>query len=121
MISNFSVKTLILPGGDCFFLNNNELFVRADAPIDDSIIRDRLISVTVKATEDSLAQRSSQVVVNIPVSGDDHQPHLQDFYEADVLSDWSGLSGNTTFTATDDDVLIPNNCNFRLIPGSDNI
>ena len=125
-----------MAGADCFYLTNNELFVRADAPISESVIRNRLISVIVKvnwwetwndldwsdylslqATEQSLAERSSQVVVNIPVSGDDHQPRLQDFYQAEVLADGS-LSGNTTFTATDDDVLIPNDCNFRLIPGA---
>ena len=64
----------------------------------------------------SQAERSSQVVVNIPVAGDQHQPQLQDFYQADILSNGS-LSGNTTFTATDDDVLIANNVNFKLIPG----
>ena len=52
------------------------------------------------------------------MSGDDHQPRLQDFYQAEVLADGS-LSGDTTFTATDDDVLIPNDCTFRLIPGGD--
>ena len=71
---------------------------------------------SLQATEESQAQRSSQVVVNIPVAGDDHQPQLQDFYQAEVLGDGS-LSGNTTFTATDEDVLIPNNCSFKLIPG----
>ena len=52
------------------------------------------------------------------MSGDDHQPRLQDFYQAEVLADES-LSGDTTFTATDDDVLIQNDCTFRLIPGGD--
>ena len=52
------------------------------------------------------------------MSGDDHQPRLQDFYQAEVLADGS-LSGDTTFTATDDDVLIQNDCTFRLIPGGD--
>ena len=56
-------------------------------------------------------------MVNIPVAGDEHLPSLQDFYHADVLADGSGLTGNTTITATDDDVLIQNNCIFRLIPG----
>ena len=56
-------------------------------------------------------------MVNIPVAGDDHQPQLQDFYQAEVLGDGS-LSGNTTFTATDEDVLLPNNCSFKLIPDS---
>ena len=50
LISNFSGKNVLLPGDDCFYLKNNELFVRANAPIGDSVIRDRLISVTVKVS-----------------------------------------------------------------------
>ena len=39
---------MFLPGGDCFYLKDNELFAKANAAIGDSVIRDRLISVTVK-------------------------------------------------------------------------
>ena len=42
---------MFLPGGDCFYLKDNELFVKANAPIVDSVIRDRLISLTVKVNK----------------------------------------------------------------------
>ena len=63
-------------------------------------------------------QRHSQVVVNIPVVGDDNPPTLdKDLYQAEILDVASGVVGDTTFTANDKDVLIPNNCIFKLIPG----
>ena len=72
----------------------------------------------LQATEESPSQRSSQVVVNIPVVGDDNPPVLdQDLYLAEILDISSGVSGDTTFSASDPDVLIPELFNFRLIPG----
>ena len=72
----------------------------------------------MQATEESLIRRHSQVVVNIPVLGDDNPPILdKNLYQAQILDIASGLSGDTTITASDDDLLIPNNCSFKLIPG----
>ena len=72
----------------------------------------------LQATEESPSERSSQVVVNIPVAGDDNPPVLdKDLYLAEILDISSGVSGDTTFSASDPDVLIPELFNFRLIPG----
>ena len=71
-----------------------------------------------QATEESQTRRESEVVVNIPLAGDDNLPLLDsDLYQAEILDLETGLTGDTTFTASDPDILIPSDLLFRLVPG----
>ena len=59
--SNFADKNVILPGKDCFHLNNSQLFVKANAIIDETVIRNRLISVMVKVRNGCSDQKFSNI------------------------------------------------------------
>ena len=71
-----------------------------------------------QATEATVTGRDSNVTVIIPVAGDDHAPQLdEDSYDLKIVQvgdQWT-LEPDTTFTATDEDKLVENKCDFTLL------
>ena len=77
-----------------------------------------LTLLPIKATEETPNAYFSEAVVIVPLAGDDHNPQLdKERYETKIIENGNGwtLSPSIDVTATDDDKLIENKCNFELI------
>merc|ERR1711892_1422395 len=74
----------------------------------------RLVTVVVKATENTVTGRSSIVVVNIPIAGDDNSPQLEpSFYTTKLSTEDDGSTWTmdpvAPFKPTDKDPMLENN------------
>merc|ERR1711892_1180762 len=84
----------------------------------------RLVTVVVKATENTDTGRSSVVVVNIPIAGDDNSPQLEpSFYTTKLSSEDDGSTWTmdpvAPFKPTDKDSMLENNgFTFKLDGGT---
>merc|ERR1719193_1724868 len=104
----------------CFQFTDSSL--QMTKPLTQEMILSRLVTVVVQATEVTAAQRSSVTVVNIPIAGDDSNPHLdKTFYRASIVEDGGSWSLDTPiqFTATDGDTMIEDNLFSFTLEGGD--